>query len=275
MNILVAIPSKSRPYDILKRTMKWITNSKYDFKVFVEPEELRYYIQTIGIDKVVCLDANNQGLGYAEKFIVDYAKEHSYELIFRLDDDVSHITHVTKMTDAEAFDKLIDDSIPYFQSEPKLGCVGFASDFYQGYLLPKMRLLYEGGNMFIERNPLICASFLIRTEAFKPSPEITSVDIYMNLKLWESGYYGYSYSGCMLIHDLVENKGGLNINLKERLEWINRDYDTMKREFPFLNKQVLVLNDKTKGIKLVVEAAKHNINYIKFDISAYQNKSKL
>lgn len=99
MKLLIAIPSKGRSDTIFKRTLRWVTRTGFDVRVFVEPDELEtyregarlangeYYLD-INDGQFVDIENKNGGLGYVNEFIRKYALENGYDLIFRMDDDV-------------------------------------------------------------------------------------------------------------------------------------------------------------------------------------------
>lgn len=99
MKLLVAIPSKGRSKAIFKRTMRWVTRSGFDVKVFVEPAEIEAYRANIADanhenyldikpEQFIDIGKNDQGLGYVNTFMANYALENDFDLVFRMDDDV-------------------------------------------------------------------------------------------------------------------------------------------------------------------------------------------
>ena len=89
MKVLVAVPSKGRANEIQKDTLRWLKKTTKDYRVFVEPQDLRRYVD-VGIDERIIqrLSENNRGLGYAKKAIYEFAKANNYDCIFKVDDDV-------------------------------------------------------------------------------------------------------------------------------------------------------------------------------------------
>lgn len=99
MKILVAIPSKGRAKSIMNRTMRWVSRTGYDVRVFVEPQEILEYREAavhanyehyldIKPEQFVDIKQSDKGLGYVKSFIGQYAELNGYDLVFKMDDDV-------------------------------------------------------------------------------------------------------------------------------------------------------------------------------------------
>jgi hypothetical protein len=86
MNCLVAIPSKSRPENIKSFVLPFVKRLNLDYKIFVEPQEINSY----NFENVVSHEENNIGLGGALVSIKKYAEKNNYDVILKLDDDVSY-----------------------------------------------------------------------------------------------------------------------------------------------------------------------------------------
>ena len=88
MKILLAIPSYNRPYEIDKRCGFWLKKLvDIDWKVFVRSDQYIYYSQSIPEENLVSIDVNS----YRETInaIGQYARENGYDLVHRVDDDMS------------------------------------------------------------------------------------------------------------------------------------------------------------------------------------------
>lgn len=79
--------------------MRWVVRAGFEVKVFVEPQEIEEYREgarnanhenylDITDQHFVDIGKNDQGLGYAKQFIKDYATEHGFDLVFKMDDDI-------------------------------------------------------------------------------------------------------------------------------------------------------------------------------------------
>ena len=81
--MLVCIPSKGRPGTLLPSKLEGLP-----FLVFVEPQDQASY-QAAGISNLHVLPANNQGISFVRNYILDYARSHSHDWIWMIDDDVT------------------------------------------------------------------------------------------------------------------------------------------------------------------------------------------
>lgn len=123
MEILIAIPSRSRIDLLLKNTHSFVKHSKYPYKIFVEPSQYKEYRKEYRSDELVTLDMNDGGLCYSKAFIQDYCKQRNIPFVFKMDDDVKNIrnrgistlkkeVNVDRKYRCKNFlDPLIDDSL--------------------------------------------------------------------------------------------------------------------------------------------------------------------
>lgn len=99
MKLLIAIPSKGRANTIFKRTLRWVPRTGYEYRVFVEPQEIDEYrgaantgnydnYTDITDEHFVDIGKTDQGLSYAKSFIKQYAQDNGFGLVFKMDDDV-------------------------------------------------------------------------------------------------------------------------------------------------------------------------------------------
>jgi glycosyltransferase involved in cell wall biosynthesis len=77
------IPSKNRPHT---RTHEMFKSVGIPVLHVVEPQDADSY--TANGHDIVILPENNKGLPYSRNFIIDYATQNDYDLIFMCDDDV-------------------------------------------------------------------------------------------------------------------------------------------------------------------------------------------
>ena len=88
MKVLVAIPSYKRPYVIEKTTGFWLKELvDIDWKIFIREEEHMYYAQIFDNKHLEVIDVNS----YRETInaIGEYAVKNGYDLVHRIDDDMS------------------------------------------------------------------------------------------------------------------------------------------------------------------------------------------
>lgn len=92
-NTLIAIPSRRRAYmiaDTLPKTIENLSDEDVEsVTVFVEESDVLEYSEHTdqhGV-KIQPLDAEGQGLGYARRFIQEYARDNAYDYVVHADDD--------------------------------------------------------------------------------------------------------------------------------------------------------------------------------------------
>lgn len=104
MKVLIAVPSKNRVDVLMKNTFRWLKLLDIDYMIFVEPQDINLYINAgIELDHLYNLGENNKGLGFSKKTIEAYAKNFGYDLIFKIDDDISGWTdYRTKLEPVES-----------------------------------------------------------------------------------------------------------------------------------------------------------------------------
>ena len=153
MKVLIAIPSKGRPINIEKITMPFVERFNIDYKIFVEPQELHKY----KFENVVPHEKDNIGLGGALVSIKNYAIKNRYDVILKVDDDVSAIGSVEK--DMEKIYSAL--SIPKVSAI----CFPYSFEFYS-----------KTERMFSRENKRIQTAYFIKTERFRPNKEVSTFE---------------------------------------------------------------------------------------------------
>ena len=98
---VVYVPSRGRPDNVVKLAKAWagMQGDEYELIFVVEPQDCDRYQNALQLisDKlfhrnfsttVLALPADNMGIGYARKYIVDHADFMGHESIFLSDDDI-------------------------------------------------------------------------------------------------------------------------------------------------------------------------------------------
>jgi len=83
--MMVYIPSKGRPHC---KTYSLLKESNYLATVVVEPQDEHAY-RKAGIERLLVLDRNDEGIGYSRQFILEYARKKEEEWFWVLDDDLT------------------------------------------------------------------------------------------------------------------------------------------------------------------------------------------
>lgn len=201
-DVFVGVPSLSRPEYITKKTMKWLKDTGFDFRIFVEPQEKFLYKQYNG-NCVQVLDKSGQGLMFSLNSIRDFARNNGYKYLFQLDDDVDGFERVDDADPVAAFEKTVEECYEAMETFEKIGGIRFTQYRYW---------LYSKKNMYkwthINR-PLqgIC---MLRLSAV---PHIDDelkeyTDTVTSLNIWANGFVtlNYGLSGLKVVQNA--NKGG-------------------------------------------------------------------
>lgn len=250
MNILVAIPSKGRPYDLEKTILRWLNKINYDWRVFVEPQDFKHYRLTIGKDHVVTLPENDKGIGYAMNFIGKYAIEKSYDLVCRVDDDCSgfiskQIFNAKSGHSDEVINYALKDIASDF-GDPKLGAVRF--------LDPRTHLWESAGKArkYTHKNCELFHGWVIRPQILLFINEKVSHndDIALSLYAFKNGYYTLLYGRIGVQFKDGTNKGGFQ--MLDRNKLTIQTYNYLKEDFPLL------------GLKEIDRWYKMDLDYSKY-----------
>lgn len=134
MKILIAIPSKKRAEILKKNALSWVTLTGMDYKIFIEAEDCIDYTRTLKEEeKIWILPEDNRGLGYSKTIIKQYAERNGYDLIFKIDDDVSGWTDFrTKLNpeqSAERFKSIVLECVHLFENHKDVAVISFPYAF--------------------------------------------------------------------------------------------------------------------------------------------------
>lgn len=236
MKLLIAIPSKGRADTIFKRTMRWAPRLGFEVKVFVEPQEIETYREgardanhenytNITDNHFVDIGKNDGGLIHAKKFIKDYAIEHGYDLVFRLDDDILRFSgRGRNKTDDEMiliFSAMVGKCRVTFGKYPDLAGIGFG---YRNELFnPKE---WVGINMRLQTCYIIRPEYI--AEGFGSFDDFAD---YINIRLNNKMTLRYGLLGIDAA-DVGKTKGGLQ--MFDREELANNDIAKLREIYPAL-----------------------------------------
>lgn len=251
MKVLIAIASKSRPYNF--KTWEWLKQCSLPdgvhIKVFVEPCEYIYYSQVVSQFHLEQIGKDNHGLGYVKTYIGEYAASYGYDLIFNLDDDISgFIDERAKIKHrVEVFEALMHEVPVDFSMQKELGIVRFLSG-KSFYYVKKHKISY------VYKNQGPWGTMIYRTQLNHLKPEYyTHDDMIIHLQAWAFGYYTLTYGLAGVSVDVYTNNGGMQSR--------NRRDDT--------EATVIALKEKYPEVKFV--EAKNTLGY-DIDASAYSPK---
>lgn len=226
MKLLVAVPSRNRfrENEILRNTWSWLQHSKFDKKVFVEPDEYDDYCKAIGKENVVMHKKNNIGIGGAKKSIQKYALKNGYDLVLKCDDDIWNwrdfkngwyryhgnasgvpMSDRKKANAEDVFDRAMEDSIELFENYDEVGAVM--------YLYGQM-MFHQPGTKWTNFNSRLATVFMSRANLLAPprSGEVHQFEeFYTWLELRKKGFVApqYGLAGFHVDGDSHMNSGGL------------------------------------------------------------------
>jgi hypothetical protein len=221
MKLLIAVPSKNRPEGLIKNTLRWLTYSKYPWKIFIEPQDTQKYQEALALrsdfkvsDVLVSLDKDNQGLGYAKVSIQKYAEQHGFDVIFKVDDDLKSwrdqrnrnkektTRHKWSVSDyGDVFNKLINDGLEALNKYPSVGAIGLA---YRNEIWEPQK--------WSSINARLQTAYMVYTKLFNP-PKAEAISVFEDFAtyLWvrKCGYdtlrHGLIGIDC---EDIGTNNGG-------------------------------------------------------------------
>lgn len=233
MKILIAVPSKGRSSEINKDTLRWLKECKYDWKIFVEPQEYADYLQRFRkeggeSDPFVNIGQNNLGLGFAKKQIHWYAKNNNYEAIFKVDDDVQSWYAADRKNardkSPEVFEKAIQDGQEAFRRWPDVKAISYPYSFQ----------MWTTGKKWSDVNLRTQTSYLVLTDFLHPDARISTFEdfatfIYIRANNGIVLRYGLCGIDC---RDIGSNTGGHQSF--DRREQAEKEIDYLRELYPAL-----------------------------------------
>lgn len=112
----IFVPSKGRPDSKL---LKKLWESGHEFKVFVEPQDLKLYVPLFE-DKVVNIEKDDQGITYVRNFIHDYAISQGLAWYWMLDDDIENFYRIVNKRAVKADLSVLAEAQTYFTGRPSV-----------------------------------------------------------------------------------------------------------------------------------------------------------
>lgn len=124
------MPSKNRAETLSKYTYQWLKLMDFDWKIFVEPQDVEKYKD---FQNVEVIPENDKGLGYVKEHIQAFCYKNGYDLVFKIDDDVKCFTNFRKTTKPEETAEMMNNflkekALPMFEKET-LGAIAFPYSF--------------------------------------------------------------------------------------------------------------------------------------------------
>lgn len=169
MKLLIGVCSKGRAKVFDKYAKQFIEKLPYDKVLVLEKEDYDDY----DFDNKLMLEKSNQGFSYALTNLKNYAKENSYDLVFKIDDDVKTIGEV--WNDLEVL-------VKQFEKYKDLGaiCFPYSFEFYN-----------ISEELFTHINRRLQTCYLIRIDSWHIDKKASNLfeDFYNFMMIINSGQF--------------------------------------------------------------------------------------
>lgn len=235
-DILVVVPSYKRADVLSKYTYKWLSISDASYIILIRPDQLEDYK---GLNNIVVLPENIDGLGYALKYAKDYASSHGYGYIFKVDDDVRGFKRLRRSTSNS------DRTIQYAENFNRVLKVSseILNKGYKGINFPYSNEQFSSNDPPIQPfKGKAQTCYIIDTELYAPGEYTATEDYTVQLTLFKSGapyakFYEYAID---LGIPVFGGTGG--IQALDRQAMSNKEAEIIAREYP---EAVIVYKNKT------------------------------
>lgn len=203
MRVVSIVPSKGRPDLLSSTTLSWLCLSKHDWLVVVEPQEAAAYLRVVPQDRMLILDKNDQGLGYAKWFIKQYLADTDYDAAMKLDDDIKTLhdrgSRKAPMECAAEYDRAIANGVDAFEEYPDVAAIGF----------PYRNEMYEL-KPWASVNTRLQTMYLVRKEWWVGDPRVSTFEDFHNyLVIRAANKMTLRYGLIGVDNDVGETAGGL------------------------------------------------------------------
>lgn len=186
---LALVPSKGRPEEFAKSCKPLLETLPIDSAVLLEKSDYDKY----DYPNKILLDKENQGIGYAIHFARLWAEENGYDVIFKIDDDVTKIGTVHE--DLETIDK-------YLHKYEDCAGVSFPYSF-EFYDVTKKKL-------FSHINKRFQTCYIIKTKFFKTTERLKQIEdfFYYMMAIRNNGFVLRCSKHPMHTAPVGSNEGG-------------------------------------------------------------------
>ncbi len=236
MKTLIAVPSYNRPYDIEKTTLHWLKKLPDDieWKIFVREEQEMYYSQVTKNTIPIVASSYRETV----QSIIDYANSNNYDLVYRVDDDMSFKTkkHSKKIDAHKAFLSIYNDVKDAFEENPHLGAVSVSKP---------MPFLYWKNDHKFSKNKIIYGNHIFRPKIHSMPEKVELLDdIVLTLNCVNQGYVCWRYMGGYENAVAHKNAGGLQS--VDRDDITRKTIVELQKLFPDNNVQFGTYKDSNK-----------------------------
>lgn len=236
MRILCLIPSKARVARLKAMTGSWLFSSGADYKIIVEPQDYEAYKKEF--TNLLVVPQDDRGLDFALFHGKAFALDNGYDVIFKIDDDVSgwvptydkrdlHNNEVQR-DDIQRFQIILKD-ISEPLEHPEIGGISF------GY-----RFEFWHDKKWLAVNQRFQTCYVVKTECFSPDPETGYFgsmwqDFRDFLNVRKFGKNTLRYGRYTMDTDVASGEGGFEAMYKTRTpEQYKEVIEKFRGEFPLL-----------------------------------------
>lgn len=206
-DLLIVTPSKDRAVEIQKHTLSFLQYTEFDYKIFVEPQDYGKYIAA-GVPAALLVNIfhDDLGLAYCKNFIYKYALAKGFKYIFKIDDDIRALRHVSYMGKGRKYSaaiskpekcKLVIDarvrqSLLLFEAESGVGGVSL---LYDRFMYGKNAIQQETWKLLNKRFE---SNYICKIEYFNHGEEYSKLkgvfeDFYTFLNIIAAGEVTVTY----------------------------------------------------------------------------------
>jgi hypothetical protein len=238
MKTLIAIPSYNRPYEASKKLF-WLNGLNYDWKIFVEPNQSRYYKQIFGDEKVIETENENKLVGQIVS-IYKYAKENNYTHVLKIDDDMRFTKEgLKKQNTSDFMNYAIDEMTSNFNES--VGIITCAKP---------MTYIRSQKKGFKERNSAVYGNYFIKTDLLKTLKKEYYLfdDLIVTIECKKQGLKILTYLGAMEDAITHKNEGGLQSFNRDLLG--KQAYENIKKDYPLVE---VLENDKNNCFDITIK----------------------
>jgi hypothetical protein len=236
--VIICIPTKGRPKT---KTYKLFNSAGFEVYHFIEPQDIDSY----DVPNMVSIEKNDQGIGYARNFILQFAKDKKWDLICQCDDDVNSFGYVKNNKSIKSDASIFNEMLPIIDKMP-----------FELYGMSFRQFAWGEKNKYSINSKTFTCCTIIKVNKIKWKYANTFMeDIQFN---FESIRYG---SGCFKFNHFFFNTPAVGTNTGGCYDGYKRNED--KKSFNF------ILNKYLGYTKVVMKKKTHDI---KWDIKGWAKK---
>jgi hypothetical protein len=224
MRTLVASPTYKRPKSIIKNVLFWLEDLKdIDWFLFVREDQVLYYEQSVKDPKRI-IPINVNSFRETINAIGKYAVDNGYELIHKIDDDMSfkRLGKAKKIYCTEVYQKAHEEIKEIFAKDPTIGAMSISK--------PMNHIRNKDKQLTRKNKSLLGNYWILPHYVFMPKGLELYDDIYFTLKVLDDDMVTYSYSLCY--EDTIQKKHEGGLASYDRVEMTLESIKTLQIDYP-------------------------------------------